>query len=107
MNNTNTLSASAAWFHAHHDLPSVFASLDAVSAALDAYPGDRTIADDVRDFADHGVYSRRVRMCIDGVSSDTPEPHAIDRDPATPQELYAWLAGFVMVDEAVGAASQC
>lgn len=93
MNNTNTLSAT--WFHAHHDLPSVFASVDAVSAALDEYPFDRVIGDEVRDFADHGIYSRRVRMCFDGVSSDTLEPHVIDRDPSTPEELHAWLAGFL------------
>ncbi len=103
MNNTNTNTnslSSAAWFHAHHDLPSVFASPDAVSVALDEYPGNRSIGDDVRDFADHGIYSRHVRMCIDGVSSDTPEPHAIDREPGTPEELYAWLSGFVMTEEA-------
>jgi hypothetical protein len=92
--------AAVDWFHTYHDLPSVFASLNAVSAALDEYPGDRTIGDDVRAFEEHGICSRRVRMCIDGVSSDMPPPHVIDRDPITAEEIYAWALGWSRGGEA-------
>lgn len=94
MNNINTLSAD--WFRTYQALPGVFAGEGEVKAALDAYPDNRTIGDDVQAFADHGGITARVRAGIEGTAPDMPEiGDLIDREPETPGELHAWFAGFL------------
>lgn len=94
MNNINTLSAD--WFRTYHAIPGVFAGEGEVKAALDAYPGNRTIGDDVQAFADHGGITARVRSGIEGTAPDMPEiDDLIDREPETAEELSAWLVGYL------------